>query len=48
MTDRDNRWAKILKEDPAVTNRLIDQGICSLLAGHRKDELIQRLGLGKG
>ena len=48
MNERDRKWAALLKQDPEVTNRLIEQGIWSLGGGLRKNELSQRLGLGQG
>jgi hypothetical protein len=33
---RDRAWAKRLADDPAVTNRLLDQAVSSLRASRKK------------
>jgi hypothetical protein len=35
MTPRDHRWVQRLKEDPGVTDRLIDQAMASLCVGRK-------------
>ena len=45
MTARDRRLARVLADDPEVTNRLIQQGVYFLRIGHRKHEFDRNLGL---
>ena len=50
MTARDRRLARVLAQDPEVTNRLIQQGVYSVRfqgqrIGDRKHEFDQNLGL---
>ncbi len=41
LKERDLRWAEVLRDDPEVTNRLIEQGLYHLRAGHRIHEFDQ-------
>lgn len=50
MNDRDRRIARVLAQDPEVTNRLIEQGLYSICyrghrIGGRRHEFDQKLGL---